>query len=154
MSTEDFANNFNKTQIFKFKGFIKFFSRTDSRRISNFEKKMLSFISNRHWFRTISSKTHSNPKTVWRSLRKWRNWRHSFIRWFILRPWVNTLWRTYGSIQIKDFKNLLYNCIFVQLSLCIYLVKKKKLIRLWWSLFRKLFELIKDKIVIIFCDNE
>ena len=124
MLTKDFANNF-KTRIIKFKRFNKFFSGADSRRIPNFEKQMSSFISSRYWFRAISSRTHSNPQIVWRSSRKWRNWRHNSIRWFIRRPRVNPLRRTYGSMQIKDFKNLLYNCTFVQLFSCIYPVKKK-----------------------------
>ena len=118
MSTEGFAINFIKTRIVKLKGFIKIFSRTDSRRIPNFEKKMSSFISSCYWFRAIPARTHSNSQRVRRSSRKWRN----IIRWFICRPWVYPLRRTYGSIQIKDFKNLLYICVSVSL----YLSRKKK----------------------------
>ena len=74
MSTKDFVNNF-KVRIIKFKWSSKFFLRTNSGIISNFEKQISSFISNYNWFRTISSKAYSNPQIVWQSSRKWRNWR-------------------------------------------------------------------------------
>ena len=37
-----------------------------------------SFISRCYWFRAVSPRTHSNPQIVWRSSRKWRNWRQSY----------------------------------------------------------------------------
>ena len=128
MSTKDFTNNF-KDRIIKFKRFSKLFSRTDLGRIPNFKRQMSSFISRCYWFRAVSSMTHSNSQAVWQLLKKWRNWRHIFIKWFIHRLLVNHLRMTYGSIQTKDFKTLLYNCTFVHLSPCIYPVKNK--IKLW-----------------------
>ena len=121
--TKDLVNNF-KVRLIKFKRLSKFFSRTDTKGISNFEKQMSSFNSPCYWFRAVSSRTHSNSQIVCRSLRKWRNWIYNYIRWFLCRPWVNPLRRTYGSIQIKDFKNRLYNCTFVQLFPYIYPIKK------------------------------
>ena len=77
--TKDLVNNF-KVRLIKFKRLSKFFSRTDTRGISNFEKQISSFISNCYWFITILSRTYSNLQTNLTIIKKMKKLKTQFYQ--------------------------------------------------------------------------